>query len=97
MRARRRLTEKFANSKVVVMRSSILALITSVVLSVAFLRLDAQAAGRTDVQPALLVGAWKLTGAFVDSNGNSKLEGGERQAPMPGIQDYLGLNSDGTC
>lgn len=90
-----RLTANFANSKVQVMRYPILTLVTSVVL--AFFRLDAQAAGPSDVQPALLVGAWKLTGAFVDSNRNSKLEDGERQAPMPGMQDYLRLNSDGTC
>lgn len=43
-----------------------------------------------------LVGAWKLTSAYTDNNRNGRLDADERSTPMPGGQDYLKLNADGT-
>lgn len=44
-----------------------------------------------------LVGSWQLTTVIVDKNRNSKIDDDERKDPMPGGQDYLKLNADGTC
>jgi hypothetical protein len=78
------------------MRASLLHLAATIMSSLPLPIAFAQAPG-SSVDPAALVGTWKLTAAYVDTNRNSRLDAAERTAPMQGIQDYLKLNADGSC
>lgn len=44
-----------------------------------------------------LVGEWQLTGIATDDIRNSRLDEAERKNAMTQVQDYLKLNSDGSC
>jgi hypothetical protein len=47
--------------------------------------------------PAGLAGAWQLSMMIVDTNANNRIDDEERQNPISETQDYLQLNSDGSC
>ncbi|HJS53073.1 MAG TPA: hypothetical protein VJ765_00975 [Chitinophagaceae bacterium] len=44
-----------------------------------------------------ILGEWELLMWATDANDNKKLDDEERKKPITGAQDYMKLNSDGTC
>lgn len=44
-----------------------------------------------------IVGEWKLLYWVKDKNENKQLEDEERKDPIAGAEDYMKLNSDGSC
>lgn len=79
------------------MTKTLRAVAAALVLSTTGVPVHAAGATSGGAAPGSLVGAWKLTAAYADSNRNSRLDADERQAPVQGVQDYLKLNADGTC
>lgn len=49
------------------------------------------------IQDSGILGEWKLLYWVKDKNENKQLEEGERDDPITGAEDYMKLNSDGTC
>jgi len=58
--------------------------------------LAAQSSGDASA-PGDLAGTWQLSMMIVDTNANNRIDAEERKNPITETQDYLRLNSDGSC